>query len=189
MPSLVHVFNICVWFWAIADLCSVCIICYGVSSAKEPHKRDDILQKRPIILRSLLTVATQYRVMNNRWIWLVGSLKLQVSFAEYRLFYGALLYILFSKVGIKRQFALCCSVLQRVAVGCSVLQCVAVCYSVLQCVAVCCSVLQYVWSLTDISVFLCLQYEGYCHHCNTLQHTATHCNTLCLRTGSHCRQT
>jgi len=31
-----------------------------VSFAKEPYKRDDILQKRPIILRSLLMVATPY---------------------------------------------------------------------------------------------------------------------------------
>jgi len=31
-----------------------------VSNAKEPYKRDDILQKRPIILRSLLIVATPY---------------------------------------------------------------------------------------------------------------------------------
>ena len=31
-----------------------------VSFAKEPYKRDDTLQKRPIILRSLLTVATPY---------------------------------------------------------------------------------------------------------------------------------
>jgi len=31
-----------------------------VSFAKEPYKRDDILQKRPIILRSLLIVATPY---------------------------------------------------------------------------------------------------------------------------------
>ena len=31
-----------------------------VSFAKEPYKRDDILQKRPIILRSLLTEATPY---------------------------------------------------------------------------------------------------------------------------------
>jgi len=31
-----------------------------VSFAKEPCKRDDILQKRPIILRSLLTIATPY---------------------------------------------------------------------------------------------------------------------------------
>ena len=29
-----------------------------VSFAKEPYKRDDILQKRPIIFRSLLIVAT-----------------------------------------------------------------------------------------------------------------------------------
>ena len=31
-----------------------------VSFAKEPYKRDYILQKSPIILRSLLTVATPY---------------------------------------------------------------------------------------------------------------------------------
>jgi len=30
------------------------------SFAKEPYKRDDILQKRPIILRSLPIVATPY---------------------------------------------------------------------------------------------------------------------------------
>jgi len=29
-----------------------------VSFAKEPYKRDDILQKRPVILRRLLIVAT-----------------------------------------------------------------------------------------------------------------------------------
>jgi len=34
-----------------------------VSFAKEPYKRDDILQKRPIILRSLLIVATPYHVV------------------------------------------------------------------------------------------------------------------------------
>ena len=31
-----------------------------VSFAKEPYKRDDILQKRLLILRSLLTVVTPY---------------------------------------------------------------------------------------------------------------------------------
>ena len=30
-----------------------------VSFAKEPYKRDDILQKRPVILRSLLIIATR----------------------------------------------------------------------------------------------------------------------------------
>ena len=95
-----------------------------------------------------------------------------------------------------------CSALGCVAVRCSVLQCVAVCCSVLQCVAVCCSVLQCVsncdsssWSLDSPELK-----EPYTHktllqhtaikmhhiatrcytiytatHCNTLQHTATHC--------------
>ena len=31
-----------------------------VSFAKEPYKTDDILQKRPIIIRSLLIIATKY---------------------------------------------------------------------------------------------------------------------------------
>jgi len=32
------------------------LVCF----AKEPYKRDDILQKRPIILRNLLIIATPY---------------------------------------------------------------------------------------------------------------------------------
>ena len=35
---------------------------FQVSFAKEPCKRGDILQKRPIILRSLLIVATPYHI-------------------------------------------------------------------------------------------------------------------------------
>jgi len=57
-----------------------------------------LLQKRPVILRSLLMVATPYleseqpqSFLSVGWLRLVGSLKLQVSFAEYRLFYRALL--------------------------------------------------------------------------------------------------
>jgi len=34
-----------------------------VSFAKEPYKTDDILQKRPIILRSLPTVTTPYNAL------------------------------------------------------------------------------------------------------------------------------
>ena len=57
---------------------------------------------------------------------------------------------------------------------CTMLQCVAVCCSVLQCVAVCCSVLQCV----DTGLFLtCFTYRKQTHGI-TLQHTATHCNTL-----------
>jgi len=57
-----------------------------VSFAKEPCKRDYILQKRHIILRSLLIVATPY-VLNRLlegmgWLRQVGSSKLKVSFAK-----------------------------------------------------------------------------------------------------------
>ena len=37
-----------------------------VSFAKKPYKRDYILQKRPLITRSLLIVATPYRVAKTR---------------------------------------------------------------------------------------------------------------------------
>jgi len=43
-----------------------------------------------MFLRSLLIIATPYHPesFNMRWLWLVGSLKSQVSFAEYSLFIG-----------------------------------------------------------------------------------------------------
>jgi len=47
-----------------------------------------LLQKRLIIVRSLLTVTTPYQCKR---ALLVGSFKLYVSFAEYSLFYRALL--------------------------------------------------------------------------------------------------
>ena len=78
-----------------------------------------LLQKRPMILRSLLIVATPL---------LVGSLHTKNK--------------TLSRTHIKSRSAVCCSVLQCVAVCCSVLQCAAVCCSVLRCVAVCCSVSQ-----------------------------------------------
>ena len=53
-----------------------------VSFAREPYERDDILQKRPILQRSLLTVATPYQY-SSRFVW--------KRIAEYRLFYRALL--------------------------------------------------------------------------------------------------
>ena len=42
------------WLWLVGS------IKLWVSFAKETYKRDDILQKRPIILSILLTVATPY---------------------------------------------------------------------------------------------------------------------------------
>jgi len=94
------------------------------------------------------------------WLRLVGSLRLWVSFAEYSLFYRALLQtrpiILRSLLIVTTQFetpsclraaclihfAVRCSELQWVAVSCSKLQWVewvAMSSSELQCVAVCCS--------------------------------------------------
>ena len=49
---------------------------------KEPHKRHDILQKRPVILRSLLFVATPYLNLNY-WSYLV---KERLSECKYPLF-------------------------------------------------------------------------------------------------------
>jgi len=59
-----------------------------------------------------------------------------------------------------------------VAVCCSVLQCVAVCCSVLQCVAVFIAHFT-LGSNTYSGVFLT---QDVATHCNTLQHTATHCS-------------
>ena len=70
--------------------------------------------------------------------------------------------------------AVCGSVLQWVVVGCSGLQCVAVCCSVLQCVAVCCSILQSVLVPSQFAV------DNDKNTLSTLQHTATHCNSLQL---------
>jgi len=52
-----------------------------VSFAKEPYKRDDVLQKRPIILRSLLIVATPSSKLNSEL----------TIYVAYGLFYKALL--------------------------------------------------------------------------------------------------
>ena len=99
------------------------------------------------------------------WIRLVGSLKLQVSFAEFSLFDRALLkkrpvilrsllivatpYLYMSlpynsaiqhqckSAGVLQYVAVCCSVLQSPPYNTSAR--VQVCCSVLQCVAVCCS--------------------------------------------------
>jgi len=104
--------------------------------------------------------------------------------------------------------AVCCRVVQCVAVCCRVVQCVAVslkcalqCGAV--CVAVCCSVLQCV--AVRCSAFQCValhcsvswhsriiiaqgtfttatqynKFHGIATHGNTLQHAATHCNTVC----------
>ena len=89
------------------------------------------------------------------------------------------------------------SLLQCVAVCCSVLQCVAVCCSVLQCLALCpCCGTAKSTARRESELFHTLQHTAtHCNtlqhatalregnqslftHCNTLQHPAAHCNTL-----------
>jgi len=75
---------------------------------------------------------------------------------------------------------LCCSVLRCVSVCCRVLTCSAVHGSELQCVAVCCrrmcqKHILNIWMDLDhtLQLAFCIRVG-----CNTLQHTATHYNTL-----------
>jgi len=83
-----------------------------MSHTAEPYKKDYILPKRPVFLRSLLFIAMwcmshlnapchiwishvmlHVNYSYHTWFIWVGSLKIQVSFAEYSLFYRALLYV------------------------------------------------------------------------------------------------
>jgi len=48
------------YIWMPHGATLTCLECEYVYGWKEPYKRDDILQKRPIIVRSLLIVATPY---------------------------------------------------------------------------------------------------------------------------------
>jgi len=151
-----------------------------------------LLQKSPIILRSLRIVATPYQNIS----------------VECDRVYSVIFFFLWC-------VAVCCQRLHCISVCCSVLQCkcaasrvgchrvysvhfVMVCCCVLSCVAVCCSVLQcntvpcIAWRMTErilrdvghgVLQFVavccqCFQCEHIATHCNTLQHTATRCNTL-----------
>jgi len=58
----------CVFLIYIGKLRLVCWSKWQVSFAKEPYKRDDVLQTSPTILRSLLFVATQYLSWMCPWI-------------------------------------------------------------------------------------------------------------------------
>ena len=82
-------------------------------------------------------------------------------------------HVLFSRFRRARTFAVCCSVLQRVAVYCSELQCVAVCVVVdlgehepLQCVAVYYIVLQRL-HIVDLGEHAHWQHVAVC--CSVLQ--------------------
>jgi len=124
-----------------------------VSLVNEPYQRDNILQKRPMILRSLLIVASSYPCptwrRNNKyhtlgWLRSVESIKLQVPFAKYCLFYRVLLHkrpiIVLPHVGQKNT-KLLYSIDYQYLYGYWSLNC-SKCVSVLQCIPECCSVLR-----------------------------------------------
>jgi len=124
------------------------------------------LQKRPIILRSLLIVATPYdvhlacmcvyRMCFHMWLrntlYFTDCTALHHTAPRCNTLQHAETHKqdVFSQVakqsgqttGVLQCVAVCCSTLQCSAVCCSVLQCPVVYCSVLQCVAVCCRVLQ-----------------------------------------------
>jgi len=54
-----------------------------VSCAKEPYNRDDILQKRPIILRSLLIVATPYLQQQSHGICICTYICMYIRISVY----------------------------------------------------------------------------------------------------------
>ena len=136
-----------------------------VSFAKEPYKRDDILQKRHVIWRSLLIVATPYTqihrdVLPRQCVAMRCSVCLLLVATRWLGSRGSVLHCL--TVVTSRCFA--------TAVFCSVLQCDTVCCGMSQCVTVWCSVLQRVACHTPAAT---------CY--NTLHHTATHYTCKCIQ--------
>jgi len=116
------------------------------------------------------------KILGMGWLPLIAPLKLYVSFAEYRLFYGALLqkrpFILRSLLIVPPHAnarwvtskTTRCIMLQHTAIHCNIL---------LQHTAKHCNILR----IPGVQS----QKDTYAHCftlCNTSQHTATHCNTL-----------
>ena len=101
------------------------------------------------------------------WLWLVGSLKIQVSFAEYGLFYRALLQ--------KRPMFLGSL---RIAATSYLIYYLCIIYYYL--------IFNRFWdSANQHTATHCNTLQHTATHCDTLQHTATHCNTL-QNTATHC---
>ena len=139
------------------------------------------------------------------WLQLVGSLKLSVSFAEYRLFYRALLQK--RPINLRSLLIVAAPYLsmgrrsrcrgQRVGSSCSchrarlwaacvpksgccsVLQCVAMSCSVLHCVAVCCSVLQ--CAAVCCSALQCVAVCCSVLLCAAVCYSVLQCATVCCR--------
>jgi len=149
-----------------------------VSFAKEPYNRDDILQKRPVILRSLLIVATPYQGRRQ------GALQAQLAATRCK---------------AQQHTAMHCNAMQRTATHCNVLQRTATyCYTqvqarkqeavqartrcnTLQRTATHCNARQH--TSTREKARNCPgtnlpQYTATHTHCNAMQRTTTHYNAL-----------
>ena len=127
------------------------------------------------------------------WLRLVGSLKLWVSFAEYSLFYRALLprsHPIYNRLRVHiaathmnpphtiQLTATHRSTLQHAAMRGNAIQLehTATRCNALQHTANRCNSMRATSACKNRSTFTPLQHTA--THCNTLQHTATHCNTL-----------
>jgi len=136
------------------------------------------------------------------WLRSVGSIKLQVSFAEYRLFYRALLQkrptilsIILTKatpygVSCESSFGVVrvervgkllvqthCNTLQHTATHCNALEHTATRCNTLQHTATLCNTLQHTathCNTLQLTATLCNTLQHSATHCNALQHTATH---------------
>jgi len=97
-----------------------------VSFAKKPCKRDYILQKRPIFLRSLLIVATPYIFVCLCWGVCI-CVCVYVHAHIFTFVYFAPLCHYHKPFSLRWQLLAYGSVLQSVAVRCRVLRCVSVC--------------------------------------------------------------
>ena len=164
-----------------------------VSFAKEPYKRDDILRKRPMNLRShpvpdkLLSMCVCVCVRVCVCVSIYTYQKHPRAHIKNTYIYTYFLKISFcqetvcGKIEMSWQWfciyacgAVCCSLLQYVAFCCSFLQFVAVCCSLLQSVAVCCILLQSVLGdnargKTELVLVMC----G-----SLLQSVAVYCNFI-----------
>jgi len=184
-----------------------------VSFAKEPYQRDDILHKRPIILRSLLIVATPYHIYTYTISHLYSVCTVGYSGdtdgEDVSHQHGAQR----GRRHVNRQ-AFCrslkrlrtqhtetrCNTLQHAATRCNTLQHAATHRKTMQHTehnATQCNTPQNTASNFYHTAPHCCRsecmypihnrYRLLLHtatHCNTLQHTATHCNTL-QHTATH----
>ena len=131
------------------------------------------------------------------WLWLVGCLKIQVSFAEYSLFYrallqkrpmvlGSLLIVAIScqtplfhrdVTQLSRRLNTYCNTLQHATTHGNTLQHTATHYNTLQHTATHCNTLQHTAAHCNTLICITRLFRRRTTYCNTLQHTAVHGNT------------